>query len=82
VNCGPGGSVWEQTVVREEMWAWHEPRGPQYMGVNWVGPAVMRRGTEQQKALHLPPIAAGEVIWWQGFRLSCRTCCWAAGTAA
>ena len=29
---------WEQTVVREEMWAHHEPRGAQYMGVNWVGP--------------------------------------------
>ena len=64
---GAGGSVWEQTVVREEMWAHHEPRGAQYMGVNWVGPAVMRHGTAAQKAQHLPPIAAGEVIWCQGF---------------
>jgi alkylation response protein AidB-like acyl-CoA dehydrogenase len=24
---GGGASVWEQTVVREEMWAHHEPRG-------------------------------------------------------
>src|SRR5688500_17368214 len=30
---GAGGSVWEQTVVREEMWAHHEPRGAQYMGL-------------------------------------------------
>src|SRR4051812_40289804 len=29
---GRGGSLWEQTVVREEMWAHHEPRGAQYMG--------------------------------------------------
>ncbi len=64
---GGGGSVWEQTVVREEMWAAHEPRGPQYMGVNWVGPALMRHGTPQQQSRHLPPIAAGEVIWCQGF---------------
>jgi alkylation response protein AidB-like acyl-CoA dehydrogenase len=64
---GGGGSVWEQTTVREEMWARHEPRGPQYMGVNWVGPAVMRHGTDAQRAAHLPPIAAGEVIWCQGF---------------
>ena len=64
---GAGGSVWEQTVVREEMWAHHEPRGAQYMGVNWVGPALMRHGTDAQKARHLPPIAAGEVIWCQGF---------------
>jgi alkylation response protein AidB-like acyl-CoA dehydrogenase len=64
---GGGGSVWEQTVVREEMWAHHEPRGAQYMGLNWVGPALMRHGTAQQRAQHLPPIAAGEVIWCQGF---------------
>jgi alkylation response protein AidB-like acyl-CoA dehydrogenase len=64
---GGGSSVWEQTVVREEMWAHHEPRGPQYMGINWVGPAIMRFGTPEQKARHLPPIAAGDVIWCQGF---------------
>jgi alkylation response protein AidB-like acyl-CoA dehydrogenase len=64
---GRGASVWEQTVVREEMWAHHEPRGAQYMGVNWVGPAVMRHGTAEQQRRHLPPIARGEVIWCQGF---------------
>lgn len=64
---GAAASVWEQTVVREEMWAHHEPRGAQYMGVNWVGPIIMRHGTEEQQRRHLPPIAAGEVIWCQGF---------------
>jgi alkylation response protein AidB-like acyl-CoA dehydrogenase len=64
---GGGASVWEQTVVREEMWAHHEPRGAQYMGVNWVGPIIMRHGTEAQQRKHLPPIARGEVIWCQGF---------------
>jgi alkylation response protein AidB-like acyl-CoA dehydrogenase len=64
---GAGGSVWDQTVVREEMWAHHEPRGAQYMGLNWVGPAIMAFGTPEQKARFLPPIAAGEVIWCQGF---------------
>jgi alkylation response protein AidB-like acyl-CoA dehydrogenase len=64
---GRGASGWEQTAVREEMWAHHEPRGAQYMGVNWVGPAIMRHGTEQQKGRHLPEIAQGEVIWCQGF---------------
>ena len=64
---GDDGTVWEQTVVREEMWAAHEPRGAQYMGVNWVGPAIIRHGSEAQQARHLPPIARGEVIWCQGF---------------
>jgi alkylation response protein AidB-like acyl-CoA dehydrogenase len=64
---GAGASVWEQTVLREEMWAHHEPRGPQYMGLNWVGPALVRHGSPAQKAHHLPAIAAGDVIWCQGF---------------
>ena len=64
---GGGGSLWDQTVVREEMWAHHEPRGAQYMGLNWVGPAIMAYGTDEQKAQHLSAIAAGEVIWCQGF---------------
>ncbi len=29
---GRGASIWEQTVVREEMWAHHEPRGAQLYG--------------------------------------------------
>jgi alkylation response protein AidB-like acyl-CoA dehydrogenase len=37
------------------------------MGVNWIGPAVMRHGTEEQKAHFLPMIARGEVLWCQGF---------------
>ncbi|MBF0673350.1 MAG: acyl-CoA dehydrogenase family protein [Salinibacterium sp.] len=64
---GLGAGVLEQTALREEMWAAHEPRGAQYMGLNWVGPVIMRHGTEEQRSLHLPPIASGEVIWCQGF---------------
>ncbi|HSS11227.1 MAG TPA: acyl-CoA dehydrogenase family protein [Acidimicrobiales bacterium] len=64
---GGGGSVWDQTVVREEMWAHYEPRGAQYMGINWVGPAIIRFGTPEQQAKHLPLIASGDVIWCQGF---------------
>ena len=64
---GGAGTAAEQTIVREEMWAHHEPRGAQYMNVNWIGPAIMRFGSESQQAVHLPPMAAGEVIWCQGF---------------
>jgi len=64
---GGGGSTWDQTVVREEMWAHHEPRGAQYMGLNWVGPAIMAFGSDAQKQQHLSAIAAGDVIWCQGF---------------
>ncbi|HSS10269.1 MAG TPA: acyl-CoA dehydrogenase family protein [Acidimicrobiales bacterium] len=64
---GRGASLWLQTVVREEMWAHHEPRGAQYMGLNWVGPAIMEFGTSEQKMLHLPAMASGDEIWCQGF---------------
>jgi len=64
---GADGSVWQQAVVREEMWAAGEPRGPQYMNLNYIGPLIMRFGTPQQQARHLPRMAAGDVLWCQGF---------------
>jgi alkylation response protein AidB-like acyl-CoA dehydrogenase len=64
---GADGSIWEQTALREEFWANDEPRGAQYLGVNWVGPTIMHAGTAEQIAAHVPPIAAGETVWCQGF---------------
>jgi alkylation response protein AidB-like acyl-CoA dehydrogenase len=64
---GAEASVWKQAVLREEMWAHLEPRGPQYMNLNYIGPCIMRFGTEEQKRRFLPPMAAGKVLWTQGF---------------
>ncbi len=64
---GRGASPWMQTILREEMWAHEEPRGPQYMNLNYIGPLLMRFGTAEQQARFLPPMARGEVIWCQGF---------------
>jgi alkylation response protein AidB-like acyl-CoA dehydrogenase len=64
---GREASAWEQLVISEELWGAGEPRGPQYMGVTWIGPALMAAGTAEQKALHLPRIANGEAMWCQGF---------------
>jgi alkylation response protein AidB-like acyl-CoA dehydrogenase len=64
---GKGGSVWDQTVIQEELFAHHEPRGAQYMGVNWIGPALMKFGTDEQREQYLPPIAAGDGYWAQLF---------------
>jgi len=49
------------------MWRIGEPRSSQYMNVNWVGPTIMKYGTDAQKQEHLPPIARGEAFWCQGF---------------
>jgi alkylation response protein AidB-like acyl-CoA dehydrogenase len=64
---GRQASPWEQLIISEETWRVGEPRGGQYMNTNWIGPALMAYGTPEQQALHLPPIARGEVNWCQGF---------------
>jgi len=64
---GQGGSPWEHLILGEEMWAAGEPRGPQYMNVNWIGPTLMRYGTPDQKDRYLREMAEGRVIWCQGF---------------
>ena len=64
---GSDADVWYQNVVREEMWAVGEPRGPQYMNLNYIGPTIMMFGTDDQKERYLKPMAAGDVIWCQGF---------------
>jgi alkylation response protein AidB-like acyl-CoA dehydrogenase len=64
---GSEASAWRHIILGEEMWRIGEPRSSQYMNVNWVGPTIMKFGTEEQKREHLPPIARGEAFWCQGF---------------
>lgn len=65
--AGGERGAWEQMALREEMWAGHEPRGAQYMNVNWFAPAIMRFGTQQQQDYFLDRIAAGDLLICQGF---------------
>ncbi|MEU7814010.1 acyl-CoA dehydrogenase family protein [Pseudonocardia sp. NPDC049154] len=64
---GRGADGWQQLAVAEEMILHGEPRGGQYMNVNFIGPSIMMFGTEEQKAYHLKRISRGDVIWCQGF---------------
>ena len=64
---GADGSTWEHLIMGEEMWAAGEPRGPQYMNVNWIGPTLMRYGSAEHKQRYLAEIGAGKAIWCQGF---------------
>jgi alkylation response protein AidB-like acyl-CoA dehydrogenase len=57
---GRDAGPWRHAILGEELWARGEPRGPQYMNVNWIGPAIMRYGSEEQKRLHLPRIPRPE----------------------
>jgi alkylation response protein AidB-like acyl-CoA dehydrogenase len=67
VYGGRGASGWQFIILGEELWRVGEPRGSQYMNVNWIGPAIMLAGTEAQKAYHLTRISQGDVLWCQGF---------------
>ena len=64
---GRDADPWTAFILAEEMWAAGEPRGGQYMNVNWIGPTLMRFGTEEQQARYIPPMARGQTIWCQGF---------------
>ena len=64
---GREADAWTSFILAEEMWAAGEPRGGQYMNVNWIGPTLMRFGSEAQQAAYIPPMARGETIWCQGF---------------
>jgi alkylation response protein AidB-like acyl-CoA dehydrogenase len=64
---GAGLDPWHQTILAEEMWIAGEPRGGQYMNVNWIGPTLIKYGTPEQQARYLPPIAEGKALWCQGF---------------
>ncbi len=64
---GRDADPWTAFILAEEMWAAGEPRGGQYMNVNWIGPTLMRYGSEQQQARYIPPMARGETLWCQGF---------------
>jgi alkylation response protein AidB-like acyl-CoA dehydrogenase len=66
---GGGGdnSPWRSAILAEELWSNGEPRGSQYMNSNWIGPAIISAGNEEQRKRFLPPMAAGEALWCQGF---------------
>jgi alkylation response protein AidB-like acyl-CoA dehydrogenase len=65
---GRGASLMEQLIWYEEFArsGAHEP-STLFVGLNHGGPTLIARGSEGQKAFHLPKILRGEVIWCQGF---------------
>lgn len=64
---GRDAPAWEHFILGEELWAAGEPRGAQYMNINYIGPTLMRYGSPWQQERYLPEMAAGAAIWCQGF---------------
>lgn len=64
---GQDADIWMQIALSEEMRYVGEPRGSQYMCLNYIGPLIMQAGTPEQQQRFLKPMAAGEALWCQGF---------------
>lgn len=64
---GSGLDVFHHWILNEEMWAAGEPRSYQYMNVNWIGPAILKFGTQVQKDKFIPLISGGKAFFCQGF---------------
>ncbi|PJG48392.1 hypothetical protein CAF53_09165 [Sphingobium sp. LB126] len=65
---GAGLDGVKQVIWFEELGRAHGPhQGAMGIAMNHAGPTLIMRGTEAQKAFHLPRILSGEVIWCQGF---------------
>jgi acyl-CoA dehydrogenase len=66
--CGGAGlSSFEAKVLREEMDALACRSPLKSFGISMLGPALLKYGTEAQKAEHLPKIARGQIRWCQGY---------------
>ena len=63
---GAGLTAMEQFIFNEEM---AKIRAPEVggIGMNMVGPTLIRHGSEQQKETHLPRITSNRAIWCQGY---------------
>jgi alkylation response protein AidB-like acyl-CoA dehydrogenase len=66
---GLGLSGLRQVIWYEELARAQAPHhiNTTYVAMMHAGPTVIARGTEEQKAFHLPRILSGEALWCQGF---------------
>ena len=64
---GAGLSPMEQAILNEELARANAPAPLGSMGISWVGPAILRFGTEEQKRSFVPRLLAGDDIWATGY---------------
>ena len=65
---GGGGTIMQQVILKEEMARRKAPPlGTSFMGLAWVGPAIVQYGTPEQKSRFIPDILDGKVQWCTGY---------------
>jgi alkylation response protein AidB-like acyl-CoA dehydrogenase len=60
-------SPMEQAIFNEEMARADAPGPLGSMGLSWVGPAILRFGTDEQKRRFIPRLLSGDDIWATGY---------------
>ncbi len=64
---GGGLSDMEQAILNEELTRAGCPTPLGSMGLSWVGPAVLRFGSDDQKRKFIEPLLSGEHVWATGY---------------
>ena len=64
---GAGLSPMEQAILNEELARAGAPEPLGFMGISWVGPAILRFGSEEQKRKFIPRLLSGDDIWATGY---------------
>ena len=64
---GAGLSEMQQAILNEEMARARAPQVVNAMAIWWVGPAIMRYGTDEQKKRFIAPILTADEIWATGY---------------
>lgn len=65
---GGGGGLMQQMILKEECAKARSPvLGLSYMGLAWVGPGIIKYGTEEQKKRFIEPILKAEEHWCTGY---------------
>jgi alkylation response protein AidB-like acyl-CoA dehydrogenase len=64
---GGGKPAVEQIIVDQELAAAGAPEFVNVVGLDVLGPSLLRFGTDEQRRGHIPAILSAEEIWCQGF---------------
>jgi alkylation response protein AidB-like acyl-CoA dehydrogenase len=64
---GGGRPPVEQIIVDQELAAAGAPELVNVVGLDVLGPSLLRFGSDEQRRRHIPPILSAEEIWCQGF---------------
>ena len=64
---GRDGTLWDWLIFEEEYWRSGAPQRVTQNGIQILAPSLFEHGTQAQKDLLLPRIAAAEDLWCQGW---------------